>query len=83
MHVLVKLLRGATRSPSGLNGQLREIYIVGGEALKVPGEACIGQFRQYYFAHLPGTAREGYLIKTALEKKNLPSANLIPLMQDK
>ena len=45
-EVLFELLRIATRSPSGVNCQPWEIYVVVGEALKALGEAYVGQFRQ-------------------------------------
>ena len=45
-EVLFELLRVATRSPSGVNCQPWEIYIVVGEALKELGQAYVGQFRQ-------------------------------------
>jgi nitroreductase len=44
--VLFELLRVATRSPSGVNCQPWEIYIVVGEALKELGQAYVRQFRQ-------------------------------------
>jgi nitroreductase len=45
-EVLFELLRVATRSPSGVNCQPWELYIVVGEALKELGQAYVGQFRQ-------------------------------------
>ena len=45
-EVLFELLGVATRSPSGVNCQPWEIYIVVGEALKELGQAYVGQFRQ-------------------------------------
>ena len=45
-EVLFELLRVATRSPSGVNCQPWEIYMVVGEALKELGQAYVEQFRQ-------------------------------------
>ena len=45
-EVLFDLLRVSTRSPSGVNCQPWEIYIVVGEALKKLGKSYVGQFRQ-------------------------------------
>jgi len=45
-EVLFELLRVATRSPSGVNCQPWEIYIVVGEALKELGQVYVEQFRQ-------------------------------------
>jgi len=42
MYALGKFLRGATRSPSGANGQQWEIQMLEGVALKVIGEAHNG-----------------------------------------
>jgi nitroreductase len=45
-EILFELLRVATRSPSGVNCQPWEIYIVAGEPLKDLRQAYVGQFRQ-------------------------------------
>jgi len=44
-EVLFELLKVATRSPSGVNCQPWEIYIVTGEALEKLREAYVGQYR--------------------------------------
>jgi nitroreductase len=45
-EVLFELLRVATRSPSGVNCQPWEIYMVVGEVLKELGQVYVEQFRQ-------------------------------------